>query len=570
MIMNTERKLTALRGAMATHTLDGYIVPQTDEYQNEFLPDCYQRLPWLTGFTGSAGLAVVLTNKAVVMSDGRYTIQLKDEVDATQFSVADSTKIFTGKWLTDNAQNGANIGYDPKLFTPLQIDKIKKETREHCVHLTAIEHNLIDQIWHDRPAPPRSDIEVFPHDIAGLTTAQKLQKIATIIKAKNADAVMITAPESVCWLLNIRGHDTPCTPLVLSEVLVRSDASAVWFIDEARVSDDVRAHIGQSVRRVPSLSLVDKLEPTMRVILDLKRSSIYWQTILEQSGCTVIDAKDPCIDIRARKTPSEIRAIKDVHVHDGRAVTKMIEWVAANENKGITEMDVGVKIDELRAEHPAYRGESFNCIAGFAGNGAIIHYRATEKTNAVITGDGLLLVDSGGQYAGDGFYGTTDITRTVAIGAPSDEMREMYTRVLRGHIALARAVFPVGTVGKDIDPLARGALKDIGKNYAHGTGHGVGCYLSVHEESASISWRGETPLAAGMVISNEPGYYKEGAYGIRLENLVLVVEHDETMLGFETISLARFDDRLIMRDMLDDDERAWLDAYHVRVDAALM
>lgn len=556
-------KLRALREQIKSSGLHGYMVPQTDEYQNEFVPPAYQRLGWQTGFTGSAGIAIIMDDRAVVMTDGRYTIQVREEIDAALYGAADSTQVSIAGWLKDNANGARKIGYDPKLFTFEQIAKLENDLADTDLEVVSIENNLIDAIWADRPAPPCSNIEIFPHEIADMTAAEKIQKIANAAKQNDVDAVFLSAPESVCWLLNIRGQDTPCTPLVLSEVLVRADGTAQWFIDAARVSDDVRAHIGD-VEITSGLNIKN-----VHVMLDLKRSALSWKIKLENLDCTVVNEKDPCVDLRAQKTATEIKAIKATHIQDGKAVSKLLRWVDEHQGTGITELDVAAKIDELRGTYPAYRGESFNCIAGMGANGAIIHYRPTAKTNKRIEGDGLLLIDCGGQYAGGSLYGTTDITRTVPIGTPSDEMKEMFTRVLKGHIALATAVFPHGTTGKDIDVLARASLKETGVDYAHGTGHGVGCYLSVHEEAASISWRGETPLEVGMLLSNEPGYYKEGAYGIRIENLVLVVRRDDGMLGFETVTLAPIDERLIKQGMLSIDEKAWLDDYHARVNQAV-
>jgi Xaa-Pro aminopeptidase len=559
MIKDSASKLTALRTQIKAHDLDGYLVPQTDAYQNEFVPVCYQRLPWLTGFTGSAGMAVILHDQAVVMTDGRYTIQVREEVDPHLYATADSVKTNVATWLKTNAKNIQKLGYDPQLFTFEQIEKLNKDVSDTDIELVSVSENLIDKIWENRPQKPDTQIEIFPHHIAGFTTAQKLDFVAETITAKKADACFISAPESVCWLLNVRAQDTPCTPLVLSEVLVRRDGSALWFIDGARVTDDIRAHIGD---RVQALNDKPMDQWGGKVLLDFKRSAIAWKARLENAGCIVKNMKDPCIDRRACKTISEIDSLKTAHKIDAIAVTALLDWIEENQKKAITELDIVAKIDDLRRAHPTYRGESFNSIVGAGSNGAIIHYRPSVKTNRTIEQGTLLLIDSGGQYAKGDVYGTTDITRTIAIGPPTDEMREMYTRVLKGHIAVAQAVFSPDTTGKDIDARARQYLREVEKDYPHGTGHGVGCYLSVHEEATSLSSRSEDTLKPGMLLSNEPGYYKEGAYGIRLENLVLVTEKTHNMLGFETISFAPFDERLIVSDMLNAQEHRWLTAYH--------
>ena len=562
---SSSEKITALRARMKARGVDGYIVPLADEFQGEFLPDCAQRLQFLTGFTGSGGAAIVLEDKACAFTDGRYMLQIAGQVERSLYDIADFTKIPLGEWLAENAGKGAVIGYDPKLHTPDQVGTMAEKAPE--ITLKPLAGNLIDEIWGDRPAAPQGAVSLFPDDIAGRSAGEKLALIAAELKSVKADAALITMPDSVCWLLNVRGADVEQVPLVLCYALVHSDARAAWFVDSAKVPAAVRGALGDKVAIMPLESIGEALKTLSgkTVLMDERRSAIWFKTALEAAGAKILNARDPCAWPKACKTAAEIKSIKDVHIKDGVALAKFLRWLDSEAPKGnLTELDVAEKILACRAQDPAFQGVSFSTIAGFGPHGAIIHYRADEASNANIKPGNLLLVDSGGQY----HYGTTDITRTIAIGAPSAEMRAHFTLVLRGHIALARARFAKGTTGAELDKLARGPLQAEGLDYAHGTGHGVGCYLGVHEEAANISPRGKDALEAGMLISNEPGYYKESAYGIRIENLILCVESGEG-LAFETVSLAPIDRALIASDMLDKAEREWLNDYHARVYATL-
>lgn len=563
------QRLQALRDLMAEQELDGYIVPRTDEYQGEYLPAGAERLAWLTGFTGSAGVAVILKHNAWVMSDGRYTIQLAQQVDKSVYHTDDSTKKTIEDILLDGAKQNDTIGFDPRLFVPAQVKKIQEKLKDKRIALQPVPENLIDRLWKDRPLPPMAEVEVFSEEIAGRTIQEKLDMIAAALKEAGADAGIITLSDSIAWLLNIRGGDIPHIPVALSYLYVRGNGNADWFIDSAKLTEPVRAHLGDRVAIFAPEELESRLPAAVKgasVLLDEKRTSLWFHEAVANAGGTVIEAKDPCIDIRAQKTGAEQESMRKAHIRDGVAMVKFLKWLEDNGASGKeTELSVEAALLSFRKEAPEFRDTSFDTIAGLNANGAIVHYRANQETSQTIMAPGLLLVDSGAQY----HDGTTDITRTMAIGRASQEMRERNTLVLKGHIAVATARFEKGTPGKDIDALARAALRAEGLDYAHGTGHGVGCYLSVHEEAAHLSPRGEAAPVPGMILSNEPGYYQEGDYGIRIENLVLVKEADDGLLEFETITLAPIDKSLIIKEKLTPNELSWLNAYHARVYATL-
>ncbi len=545
-----QERLVKLRNEIKKHGLDGFISLRTDEFQGEFLAPYAERLSWLTGFTGSAGAAVILQKKAVVLSDGRYTIQLKNQVDSSLYLTEDITQISTGQWLSEHAKAGDKIGYDMWLYTRKQIDNIREKAGD--IKLIPMDFNLIDNIWTDQPAKPSSAITIFPDEVAGRSSREKRASIAKDIKTKDCKACLITLSDSICWLLNVRGGDIDYSPLVLSYALLYANGSLDWFINRA-----VNISMSDNVRIFPMDEMAARIKQIEgRIWLDSSCAPLWFENL----GIDIFDSEDPCILPKSIKSKPEQEAIRQAHIHDGVAMVKFLKWLDETDEP-LSELSVEVKLDSYRKENPSYKGASFATIAGFADHGAIVHYRADEQSNKSITGNGLLLVDSGGQYE----WGTTDITRTIAIGAPSLEMRENYTRVLKGHIALASASFDKGTIGRKIDALARAPLQDAGLDYAHGTGHGVGCYLCVHEIAANISPRGEREFAAGMLISNEPAYYKEGEYGIRIESLVLVQENEGGKLYFETVTLAPFDPKLIITDMLDDREKQWLSQYSKQI-----
>lgn len=575
--ITTEEKLEALRSEMKTQGLSGFLLPRADEFQGEFVAPYAERLAWLTGFTGSGGLAIVLEDRAVVLTDGRYMIQVRQQVDERFFETGNFVKYPEEAWLVDHAPKESVIGYDPWLHTPNQIEKLQEGTKLHGLKFKPLDSNLVDQIWQEQPERPKGPVEVFPVEIAGVENSEKRALVAASIEKNGGFCSVLTLPDSICWLLNVRGSDIDYVPSVLSYAVVYGGSGDVqWFVDPDKMTGDVRAHIGANVAIVDIKQMQGALkemgesakESRKPVLLDYKRAPLWFKATLEKAGVQTQDCKDPCIAPKAIKTPAEQEALKEAHVRDGVALVQFLFWLENESLKGaLRETDIGEKLLELRAQNAAFRGESFATIAGFAGNGAIVHYHATPGNDSLIEPPGLLLVDSGAQYNG----GTTDITRTVAIGEPTLEMKENFTRVLKGHIAVASARFPAGTVGAQIDALARRPLWDAGLDYAHGTGHGVGCYLAVHEEAASLSPRGQEALKPGMLISNEPGYYKEGAYGIRIENLVLVQKEDEGadgrdgILCFETVSLAPLDGSLILGARLSPEELLWLNSYHARI-----
>ena len=563
-------KLSDLRAVLAKEGVDGFIIPRADEYQGEYVPDSANRLHWITGFTGSAGVAVVLKDKAAVLSDGRYTIQLKQQIDADLFETGDSTLTSAADWIAAHGGKNFTLGYDPRLHTPREVQNFEKKG----IALKPLPFNPLDAVWNDRPAAPSAKVELFPMSSAGVNAQDKLDQVSLALQERKCDAAVIALPDSIAWLLNIRSNDIPHIPVALSYAIVRSDGTLDWFIDEKRVPDSVRASFGNRVMILPT----DYLEQSLaglkgkRVLVDERRTSVWFTETLKQHGVEIFDFKDPVIALKARKNKAEQDSMRNAHVRDGVAMVKFLKWFSKESVKeALTEMDAQDKLEEFRREAPEYRDSSFDTIAGFGANGAIVHYRATEETNTRIERWNMLLLDSGAQYSD----GTTDITRTIAVGEPTPEMKEHFTLVLKGHIAVATARFPVGTTGAQIDALARTPLWQRNLDYAHGTGHGVGCYLSVHEEAASISTRGVDPIEAGMILSNEPGFYKEGEYGIRIENLLLAYEDGvcestgKKMLAFETLTFAPIDKTLVASEMLTPDEQFWLANYHKQVFAKL-
>jgi Xaa-Pro aminopeptidase len=571
-------KLAALRGILAREGVNGFIQPREDEYQNEYPPIWAERLAWLTGFTGSAGVGVILADKAVVMSDGRYQIQLRSQVDPLLYAVDDSTKIHPGEWLKREAPSGSVIGYDPKLVTPSQLYWFEDKLKGSGITLKALAANPVDEIWtENRPDLPQGKAELFPVSYAGKDSADKRVMIGDKIKELNADASLITAQDSIAWLLNVRGSDVPHTPLILSHMILHADGRADWFVPTAKIGPEVAQALGNTV----TIKAPDELEGALKelsgkkVLFDGQRSSVWLQNTLVDAGVELIEQKDLCVWPKACKGEAEIKAMHAAHLRDGVAMVRFLHWLEGALHGGlpITEISAGDTLREYRAAAAEFRDTSFDSIVGFNAHGAIIHYRAeNDPANAAaIKGDGMLLIDSGAQYTD----GTTDITRTIRVGQASDEMRTAYTAVLKGHIALATAQFPQGTTGTQLDALVRAPLWALGLDYPHGTGHGVGCFLSVHEEAASISPRGTEKVLPGMIISNEPGFYKEGAFGIRIENLILCRDTGDKMadgrarLVFDTLTLCPIDTSLIDVAMLSPAEKDWLNAYHRRVYDAL-
>ena len=562
--MDTGLKLNLLRARLAAAGVDGFIIPRADEYQGEYIPDCADRLRFITGFTGSAGVCGILPGRAVVLSDGRYTIQLAEEADSEFFETGNSTETTIADWFLAAAPS-AVIGYDPRLHTPCEV----KTWTGKGLTLKPLIPNPVDEIWEDRPAPPESAVFLFPLEYAGDSAPEKLARIAAAIKQGKAQAALIAMPDSIAWLLNIRGNDIPHVPVALSYGVAHADGTFDWFIEPSRVGADVMDSFEGCVRVQPPEGVLSFLKKAAGpVLIDPNRTPAF----LAQAVRDKAEGKDPIIAMRACKNESEQRAMRAAHLRDGVAITKFLHWFSTEAAKEhLTEMGVAEKLEEFRQKAPEYKEPSFDTIASFGSNGAIVHYRASPKTNKNIVCGGLLLLDSGAQYED----GTTDVTRTIAVGTPTTEMKEAFTSVLKAHIAVATVRFPAGTTGAQIDALARAPLWQKSMDYAHGTGHGVGCYLSVHEEAANLSPRSKEAVASGMILSNEPGYYKAGAYGIRIENLLLAREEGvceatgKAMIGFETLTLAPLDKNLILLEALSADERYWLAQYHKRVLAEL-
>lgn len=568
-------RLSALRAELATQSLTGFVVPLTDEHMSEYVGGYAQRLAWLTGFEGSAGSAAVLASKAAMFTDGRYTIQVRAQVPGDLYDYAQVPQTSVADWLGTHASTGDRIGYDPWLHTAAWVAGTAAKLSERGAALVAVERNPVDSIWSDRPAPSVARLDVHPDALAGQSAADKRAGIANWLTAHKADTAVVSALDSIAWAFNIRGKDVTHTPVALAFALFHADASADLFVDAVKLGDDVRAHLGPDVRLHARDAFVPALEALggKTVTADPATAVAAIFEALKRGGARVVEARDPCALPKAIKNATEIAGTKSAHLRDGAALTRFLHWFAGEAPKGgLDELGAAAKLHDFRNLTNSLEDLSFDTISGAGPNGAIVHYRVSEGTNRVIEQNSLFLVDSGGQYRD----GTTDVTRTLSVGTPSAEMRDRFTRVLKGHIALSRAVFPTGTRGAQLDVLARQYLWEAGVDYAHGTGHGVGSYLAVHEGPQRIAPMaggqagGDEPLAAGMILSNEPGYYKADAYGIRIENLVLVVPQaiegaEKDMLGFETLTLAPIDRTLIDVAILSPAERAWVDAYHARV-----
>ncbi len=563
--------LPKLRAEMARQGLDGFLIPHEDEYQNEYLPACNERLMWASGFTGSAGSAAVMGDKAAIFVDGRYTLQVAAQVDPALFEYLRMEDNGAGAWLSANVSQGDIIGYDPRLHTPSGLKRLAAAITKAGGSLQAAALNPIDAAWVDRPAPPATALTVQPIEFAGESFQNKCARVATSITNKGADSALITAPASIAWLLNVRGSDVMCTPLALSTALIDSSGHVQLFINPDKIGDEVRRHFGNHVSLYAETDLERELTKlsAKTVIVDPNTSAIWFADTLDAAGARVHFAPDPVALPKATKNKAELAATTEAHERDGAAVVKFLHWLDSYAQSGTeTEITAAQKLESFRHETGVLRDLSFETISGAGANGAIVHYRASTATSAALEKNSLYLVDSGGQYQD----GTTDITRTVPIGTPSAEMRQRFTLVLKGHISLATIRFPQGTSGHQLDVLARAALWNHGLDYDHGTGHGVGVFLGVHEGPQRIA---KTPnsiaLQPGMIVSNEPGYYKTGAYGIRIENLQYVtppapIEGGEReMLGFETLTLAPLHQDLIDTSLLSQIEIDYINAYHARV-----
>ena len=561
-----EDRLKALRAQLATQALDGFVVPLTDEHMSEYVGSYAQRLAWLTGFEGSAGSAVVLPAEAAIFVDGRYTLQVRDQVDARHWSYQSVPETSVAQWLKANAGDGARIGYDPWLHTRGWVKAAREALATRGAELVPVEANPVDVIWTDRPQPSAARLVVHPDSLAGKSSAEKRATIAEWLAENGYGAVVLAALDSIAWTFNIRGQDVARTPVALAFATVSADGSADLYVDPGKIDDAVRGHLGDSVRIHPRSDFASALASAEgKVAVDPERSVA---AIFEALGDHAVEARDPVFLPKAIKNEAEIAGTRAAHHRDGAALTRFLHWLSIEAPKGgLDELTASDRLDAFRAETGELRDLSFDTISGAGPNGAVVHYRSSPKTNRPLEPGNLYLVDSGGQYPD----GTTDVTRAVAIGIPTAEMKDRFTRVLKGHIAIASAKFPKGTRGSQLDVLARQFLWAAGLDYAHSTGHGVGSYLSVHEGPQRIASTGnDEPLQPGMIVSDEPGYYKTGAYGIRIENLVLVAAieiegAEKEMMGFETLTLAPMDRSLVDLALMSPAEIAWLDAYHARV-----
>jgi Xaa-Pro aminopeptidase len=570
------RHTPLIRAAMAEQGLDGFVVPHEDEHQNEYLPKANDRLAWATGFTGSAGAAVILKDKAAVFVDGRYAIQVRHQVDAEVFEVRDLVEGGVPAYLREAARPGWTIGYDPKLHSPDALARLADAAIGAGAALRPVAANPLDQAWGQaRPAQPKAPVVPHPLEFAGEDSASKRARLGADLAKDGAEAAVITAPAAVAWLFNIRGGDVIRSPLPLGQTILKADGTATLFLDPDKVTPELPSWLGNEV----ALAAPEELEPALAalagqsVLADPALTSAWYFETLERAGAKVIRGSDPTTLPRACKNAVEIDGARRAHVRDGAALTRFLHWIATEAQTSLPdEVEIVSRLEAFREATGALKDISFDTIAGATANGAICHYHPTHRTNRRSEAGSLLLIDSGGQY----LDGTTDVTRTVAMGEPSAEMCERFTLVLKGHLALTRVRFPMGTTGPALDALARAPLWAAGLDYDHGTGHGVGSYLGVHEGPHRIAKVNNTvALRPGMIVSNEPGYYKEGAYGIRIENLQFVTEPapipggERPMLGFEPLTLAPIDRRLVEAALLTPEERAQLDAYHARVLAVI-
>jgi Xaa-Pro aminopeptidase len=560
-------RLAALRRELVGSGLDGFLVPRADRFQGEYVAPCDERLAWLTGFTGSAGFAAVLRDVAGVFVDGRYRVQVKAQTDTVVFTPVNWPETKLEEWLIEALPQGGVVGFDPWLHTASEVARLEKALANRQITLRPVA-NLVDAIWADRPGPPMAAARQWPVHLAGQSAAQKLAQIADTLAGAGEDAALITQPDSLCWLLNLRGADVAHTPLIHAMGIARRSGALDLFVETTKL-EAVTLPASVTVRDPATLATVLAGE-TGRVRIDPDTAPAAAKAILSEAAAEVVEGTDPCLMPKARKHPAEIAATTEAHLRDGAAVARFMAWFDAEAPKGaLTEIDCVRALEGFRRETGTLKEISFDTIAGAGPNGAIVHYRVTEGTNATVVPGQLFLIDSGGQYED----GTTDITRTLSVGdTPPKGAAEAFTQVLQGMIAIHRARFPKGVAGAHLDALARAPLWAAGRDFDHGTGHGVGVYLGVHEGPQRLSRASSVPLEPGMILSNEPGYYREGAFGIRIENLVVVVEapplpggDDRAMLGFETLTWAPIDRRLIVADMLAPWERDWIDSYHAEV-----
>jgi Xaa-Pro aminopeptidase len=566
------RHVPLIRAAMAAQGLDGLLVPHEDEHQNEYLPDANDRLGWATGFTGSAGAAVILKDTAAIFVDGRYALQVLGQVDQATFEVRDLVEGGVTKYLEETAKPGWIIGYDSRLHSPDALDRLRAAAEKAGASLKAVTPNPLDAAWgSERPDQPMAPVSPHAECYAGEASAAKRQRLGQGLTGQKADAAVLTSPAAIAWLFNIRGGDVIRSPLPLSQAILNADGTAALFLDPGKVTDDLPAWLGNEVAIQPPAALPAALAALSgkRVLIDPSLSSAWYFETLENAGAEIVRGQEPTTLPRAIKNAVEVEGARQAHIRDGAALARFLHWIATDAQTNLPdEVAVVTTLEGFREATGALRDLSFDTIAGAGPHGAVIHYRPTERLNRKTEKGSLLLVDSGGQYSD----GTTDVTRTVAIGEPTAEMKRTFTLVLKGHLALTRVRFPVGTTGSGLDVLARAPLWSAGLDFDHGTGHGVGSYLGVHEGPHRISKAPSTvAFVPGMIVSNEPGYYKPGEFGIRIENLQVVTEAaqiaggERPMLGFEALTLAPIDRACIDVSLLNAEELAQLNAYHARV-----
>lgn len=555
-------RLSALRNALTSHGLDAFIVPRADAHQGEYVPPSDERLSWLTGFTGSAGFAAITQDIAGVFIDGRYRLQVRDQV-ADDFTPVHWPETKLGPWLLDHLEEGAVVGFDPWLHTADEITTLRKAVGK-TLELRATD-NLVDNIWKDRPAPPNAPARAQDIAFAGEKSGDKRTRMAALLKKADQSAAVLTLPDSICWLLNIRGSDIPRNPVVLAFAILNADATVQLFAEPSKfdaLGPDPHIDIAPMSAFSEALKTLDG-----QVRVDRKTAPYAVSQILKNAGIDIAWGDDPCILPKACKNAAEIAGARAAHLRDAAAMVEFLTWFdGAAPNGTLTEIDAVKALEGFRAKTNSLQDISFETISGAGPNGAIVHYRVSEDTNRAINPGELFLIDSGGQY----LDGTTDITRTIAVGEPSDEQKECFTRVLQGMIAISTARFPRGLAGRDLDALARAPLWRAGQDYDHGTGHGVGSFLSVHEGPQRISRVSDVAFQEGMILSNEPGYYREGAFGIRIENLIVVQKAEELgdnrdHLDFETLTFVPIDRRLIATSLLAPWEQDWINAYHAMV-----
>src|SRR3984957_16610952 len=564
-------RLSAFREELAKHNLSGFVVPRADQQQNEYVPPSEERLAWLTGFTGSAGLAIVLAREAAVFVDGRYTLQAGKQVDTKAWGVESLVDPPPETWLAQHLSPGDRLGFDPWLHTTAAAEKLSAACAKAGAELVAVETNPVDTVWTERPALPLAPVSLHGQPFSGELEGDKLKRIEAEITKLGTEALVLSDSHAVAWTFNIRGGDVAHTPLPLSYALVPKSGRPTLFIDHRKLSNSVRDHLEQTATIAEPGALTAKLIELSKsgasIALDSATAADALTRLISSAGGKPVRGSDPVGLLKAVKNDTEIAGTKAAHRRDAIALARFLAWVDREAPSGaLTEIDAVEALETFRRDTGALKDVSFPTISGTGPNGAIVHYRVTRKSNRRIARGDLLLIDSGAQYED----GTTDVTRTIAIGVPTAEMCDRFTRVRRGHIAIARALFPDGTTGAQIDTLARQFLWQAGVDFEHGTGHGVGSYLSVHEGPARISKLGTTPLRRGMILSNEPGYYKTDGFGIRIENLELVVATEiagaeKPMNAFEALTLAPIDRRLVDLNMVNADELSWLNEYHAKV-----